>query len=430
MLNILILHAQTTYPLRTTSWDNLYCFRHHSNHRCYYLNVAYHNPPGFIKKVDFDIIIFHDLFVCARWAGNEIFNKLLKRILWLKKSNGIKIVIPQDEFIYSDLLCNIINEFEIKHVFSVSPPSEWEKIYNTVDFDKVKFHTVLTGYLNKTTLNRINKIAKTIPSVRPIDIGYRARYHNPWIGSHGMLKSTIAEQFSNNSKDKDLKIDISMKEKDVFVGDDWYKFLLHCKYTIGVEGGASILDRDGSIREKTELYIKDNPNASFSQIEKTCFPNRDGELKLFALSPRHLEACATKTCQVLIEGYYNGVLESGKHYIELKKDFSNIKEVIDTIIKDDMRAKLTCNAYKDIVESGLYEDSGFVEYVITNSLKNKSPIDNGFNLIPKTSFPYYAMLLVELISWVEIALITVATKIAKNLLPSKIIDWIKVEIRK
>ena len=29
---------------------------------------------------------------------------------------------------------------------------------------------------------------------------------------------------------------------------------------------------------------------------------RDGKLQLHAISPRHIEACATRTCQVLVEG--------------------------------------------------------------------------------------------------------------------------------
>ena len=241
MLDILIVHAQANYPVRTNCWDNLYCFRYNSPHRCHYLNLAYHSVPGFIKRIKYDLIIFHDLFVCARWGGSKAFNRLLQRASWLKDIECTKVVLPQDEFIYSDLLCNFINQFGITHVYSVSPPSEWEKIYNSVDFNKVKFHLVLTGYLDKKTVDRINRIAKSMSTNRPIDIGYRAKYHNPWIGRHGILNHTIAEHFTARAPAKGLKIDISTKEEDAFIGDDWYRFLLRCKYTIGVEGGASSL---------------------------------------------------------------------------------------------------------------------------------------------------------------------------------------------
>ena len=42
----------------------------------------------------------------------------------------------------------------------------------------------------------------------------------------------------------------------------------------------------------------------------------------FAISPRHLEAVVTKTAQVLVEGSYSGVLEPERHYIPVRRDFS------------------------------------------------------------------------------------------------------------
>ena len=132
-----------------------------------------------------------------------------------------------------------------------------------------------------------------------------------------------------HASEYELRADISTDEKETFCGDDWYRFLLKCKYTIGVEGGASILDRDGSISRKTDEYCSRHPGASFDEIEKACFPGLDGSLKLFALSPRHLDACMTKTCQILIKGNYNGTLSPELHYIPLEKDFSNLGQVLE-----------------------------------------------------------------------------------------------------
>ena len=92
-----------------------------------------------------------------------------------------------------------------------------------------------------------------------------------------------------------------------------------------------------------------HPQATFEQIEDSCFPADDGALSLFAISPRHLEACATRTCQVLVEGWYNGVLTPGRHYIELKRDFSNIEQVLDDISRDQLRAEITDRTYRTVV---------------------------------------------------------------------------------
>ena len=50
-------------------------------------------------------------------------------------------------------------------------------------------------------------------------------------------------------------------------------------------------------------------------------------IDLRTISPRHFEAAAFRVCQVLFEGRYAGVMEPMRHYIPLRKDFSNFDEV-------------------------------------------------------------------------------------------------------
>jgi hypothetical protein len=368
MQNILIIFYYGKYPPRTTIIDHLYSFQRHSGQRCFYLDLAVQNIPKYIDKIDFDLIIFHTIFLSARWHL-PTFTRIVEKVRLLKGNPAIKIALPQDEFYRTDVVCDFINEFGIDHVFSVSPPSEWQKIYKTVDFQEVKFHPVLTGYLEETTMARIKRLSQTIDK-KNIDIGYRAWQAEPWLGRHGFLKTLLAERFQDDIQTEDLNTDISTHPNDTILGDAWYDFLLRCKYTIGVEGGASILDWDGTLREKTNLYLEQYPNATFEEVELACFPDQDGSLSLFAISPRHLEACATKTCQILLSGSYNGILTAGKHYIELKLDFSNLDNVLRIIKNDTEREKIVENAYSDIVQSKKYTYSHFVEQILRISLRS------------------------------------------------------------
>ena len=72
----------------------------------------------------------------------------------------------------------------------------------------------------------------------------------------------------------------------------------------------------------------------------------------------------TGTCQVLTEGYYNGILIPNVHYIPLKKDFSNIDEVIRRIKEDIDRNFLIKNAYNDIVESEKYNINKYLILIL------------------------------------------------------------------
>ena len=370
MANILVVYSYNQYPVRRSILDHLYSFGNYSEHRFFYLNLAVRDVPRYLHKLRFDLVIYHTIFLSQRWS-KEAFDEAIEKARPLKTINAVKVAIPQDEFLNADALSAFINEFDIDLVFSIAPKSEWSKIYQGVDFQSVKFSKVSTGYLDERTVSRIDRLAKT--AGRSIDIGYRAWRATYWLGRHGYMKAQISDLFEREAPTAGLSTDISTRDDDVLVGDDWYRFLLKCKYTVGVEGGASILDRDGEIRRRTESYIAEHPGAGFEEVEAACFPDRDGTLRLFALSPRHLEACATRTCQILVEGDYDGVLTPGRHYIELKRDFSNLQRVLETVRLDKHRATITENAYRDIVQSGRFSYRHFVAHVIQESLGDFRP---------------------------------------------------------
>lgn len=416
-MNILIVYHSFDYPLRSTIKDHLYCFERYSGHRCFYLNLYNRTVPWYLKSIDFDLVIFHTIFLSTRW-NHERFQKLIQKSQPLKGLRAVKAVLPQDEFIHTDLVCDFINDFQIDWVYSVAPASEWPKIYHTVDFERVRFGYVLTGYLSDDTVQRIELLAREAED-RTIDIGYRAWKAEHWLGSHGFLKTIIADKFQELAPKRGLKIDISTRPQDTFLGDGWYRFLLQCKYTIGVEGGATILDRDGSIREKTVEYVRHHPDATFEEVESHCFPGMDGSLQLLAISPRHLEACVTKTCQILIEGDYNGILEAGKHYIELKRDFSNLDEVLELMEEDRMREEIIERAYRDIVETRRWTYKSFVDDIIHQSLDAvKGKPSASSRPSPFVSLLYHWMKLADQISWGRIAFSLLSRRWAKKIIQS------------
>lgn len=404
MYNILVIYHydnRYAFPLRATARDHLYSFKRYSPHRCFYLNLAFRRMPHYLAYIKFDLIIFPTIFLSTRW-DLSLFKWLMDRAQKLKETKAVRVALPQDEYIHTDILCDFINDYEIDYVFSVSPESEWPKIYHKVNFEKTKFYKILTGYLDDLSVKRINQLSYN--SARPIDIGYRARHVAPWLGRHGLLKVKIGEVFQEGALKKGLMTDISTQQRDVLLGSEWYKFLLRCKYTIGVSGGSSILDQDGTLRVKTEEYLKLHPQASFEEIEQACFPQKDGSLNLSVITPRNLEACVTRTCQILVEGDYNGILEPNKHYIELKRDFSNLDQVLDLVQQDTMREMLITNAYKDIVESGRYTYRGMVQFILEKSLGTQK----AFYQLSSTkgfadSFFYFCTRLIDKLDWVKVA---------------------------
>jgi glycosyl transferase family 1 len=72
------------------------------------------------------------------------------------------------------------------------------------------------------------------------------------------------------------------------------------------------------------------------------------------LSSRHIDAAGTKTCQLLLEGGYNGILRADEHYVEVRLDLSNLDEAIKALVDDGRRAAVVDRAYEHVLDGHTY----------------------------------------------------------------------------
>lgn len=358
---VLVVYSHSYWPLRVSVADHIFALRDYSENGIYYWNAISGNIPQYLRSIRFDAVIFHTSLLSRRWdrATFERFHPLAGV---LSQISSIRIALPQDEFINTQLLEDWLLAADTDVVCSVLKPTEWIKVYPRLIDKGVQFHQVLTGYLSDRFVAMAADACRRHPS-RDIDIGYRAWSAAPWLGRHGRLKVEIADRIKALFRSSDVVMDISTDNRDSISGSDWIGFLARCRYVLGVEGGASIHDRDGSVRSSTDAFVNGHPLASFEEIEAACFAGRDGELDCRALSPRHLEACATRTAQLLVEGDYNGILKPGLHYIEIRSDFSNLHDVLKILSDESRRCSIAERAYLDVVGSGVGSYRNFTRLI-------------------------------------------------------------------
>jgi hypothetical protein len=361
---VLVAYALLQWPWRATLADHLYSFAHYGTRPYEYVNLAVPGLSRAYASRRYGTVIWHNSVMSwLRWSPESQHGGVRRRALTLRGAAPRHVALPQDEFLHSDRINGFLNEIGVDHVFSVAPPSEWPKIYDGIDRERVGISRVLTGYLDDDTVARIDALLGE-GRERTIDIGYRTVPGKPYLGRHAALKADIAEAVRERAVARGLRVDVSTRAEDTFYGDDWYRFLASCRYTIGIEGGASVLDRDGSVRACVDGRLAERADATFEELEASCFLGRDGELSLFAISPRHLEACATRTAQILVEGEYNGILAPGEHYLELRRDLSNLDTVLDAVADDrDAAAGMAAHAHAAVVASGRFTYRRLVEDV-------------------------------------------------------------------
>lgn len=194
---------------------------------------------------------------------------------------------------------------------------------------------------------KINKVE------RPIDIGYRA-YESPLYLGHNERRQ-IADYFLQHGPGYGLKLDISLDPSDRFDSAGWGSFLNQCKGQLGTEAGGGYFELTDATRNEVNQYLKAHPTATMDEIFDKFFKNYPNPIPVWTISGRHVEAAGTKTVQILFEGYYNGYFQPDVHYIPLKKDFSNIDEVITKFRDEGYCQRITENAYNVAVQELTYE---------------------------------------------------------------------------
>ena len=275
----LVVYAALERRLRESVADHLYSLRRYSSRPCMFLNLAVRRPPRWLRRVPVDLVVFQTTYLAKRGSPAHR-TRLIERARPLKDLGATLVALPQDQYLPPAPLCEFVDELGVEHVFSVAPESEWAAIYPTVDRSRTRISHVLTGYLDPQTVAAVERAASANGRERPLDVGYRAKDLPAWLGRHAKLKADVGRAFADAAPAHGLNVDISTRPEDTLIGDDWMHFLLSCRYTIGVEGGASILDHDGSIRRCCERVLAERPDATFEELERECFPGRDGEFRL------------------------------------------------------------------------------------------------------------------------------------------------------
>lgn len=340
-------------------------------HEVWYCNT-FGPTPARIRQQPFDAVILHTTLLCMRWS--HLFSLIKWRLRWVADLDCLKIAFPQDEYDHSEILDEWLYEWGVNTIFSNFDEPE-RRLFYPLMRDRANFHKALTGYVDEgaatVASGRILPTAK-----RQVDVVYRASHLPYWFGSQGQLKHRVGLEVAERARSFGLRTDISTREEDTIVGDKWLEFLASGKCVVGCESGSSVLDRRGEVRSAIQWMLRGEPSLTFEQVSQRMGPGWDDHT-FFAISPRHFEAVITRTCQILVEGCYDGILIPERHYIPLRRDFSNLDEVLEKVRDDDHVQEIADRAYEEVYLKGKHtyrELSERLTEILTHRARNKSQL--------------------------------------------------------
>ncbi len=370
---LIVYEHPNSVPCRETMRSHLKVFEASSTeHQIEYFNCRDVLPPDWARRKvtlsqpaeiqgrSFDVVIFHYSLLGMRTLGQTFFH--WKQIFrWLADLPGLKIAIPQDEGDYASLLDEWLDELGVSIIFSVHYRPEGP-LYPMMRHN-ASIYPCLPGYIDEMHAQRISE--SLVPMAdRPMDIVYRARNLSFRYGSAGRQKASLAEAILKCAAQQDFAIDISTCPADTITGKHWFNFLASARVVPDAEGGYSAIDWRGELRSQCNALLREEQELSF---EKFCglLPDDWDNYQLRTITPRHFEAIITKSCQVLVEGDYKGVLRPHEHYLLLRKDFSNLTEVLDTIRNYGYLQEIADRAYEEIYRSNAYTYTTWAHHLET-----------------------------------------------------------------
>ncbi|MGQ0811535.1 MAG: glycosyltransferase family protein [Nitrospiraceae bacterium] len=193
------------------------------------------------------------------------------------------------------------------------------------------------------------EVYRPIPGPRPIDIGFRGDAYRLTLGD--TERTDLINYFSNHSPRLGLVTDIEFVR---YHRRQWVIFLNQCKGIVGAESGTYYLEKDDRTQQAIAQYVRQVPESSFEDIYTRFFKGYPNPVSGKAVSSRHFEPIGTKTCQILLEGNYNGILKADEHYISIKKDFSNVAEALQRFHDHSYRQHMVNRAHDYVFDQHTY----------------------------------------------------------------------------
>jgi hypothetical protein len=352
-LKILVLYEGKSIVIGAIK-DHVESFRKFSEHYITYIDATKTHKSIDLSK--FDTVVIHYSLRLSVNTGDLTVSPEISNSL--KSYAGLKIAFLQDEYEATNTAIERLRDLGIQIVFTCVPDEFIDQVYSPALLPHVKFFNNLTGYVPASL---IDYPVKPI-SARTTYIAYRGRNLPYWYGSLGQEKEHIGRVVKEFCIQKGIPEDIEWDANKRIYGPSWHEFLSSSKATLGTESGSTIFDYDGELSRKIKDYLIGNPHATYDEIHELFLSAHEGHVKMNQISPKIFEAICFHTALILFEGSYSGVLIPERHYIPLKKDYSNLDDVIEKVKNDEYLTTMANLAYREIVLSGNYSYGSFVAY--------------------------------------------------------------------
>lgn len=283
----------------------------------------------------------YDLVVVSHAAAGDDMTVLLKSARGLRRRRGKLVMFIGNEYDLLDEKIGFIGAVGAEFICSQLPTTAAQYLYRECGGSRI----LSAPHALNPKIYQPGRAAE-----RPVDVGFIGDLYWPFVGDRE--RTELIEAFEREGERWGLRCEIRRQR---VARTEWATFLTRCRGTIGAESGTYYLnDRGRLLAAAREYNLLQHPEASFEEVFEKFYRGQPREVSGKSISSRHFEPIGTKTCQVLLEGDYNGVLVPDEHYISVRKDRSNVEEAVRRFKDESYRQAVVERAYEHVMANHTY----------------------------------------------------------------------------
>ena len=340
---ILVLHALNRRARKTKSViEHELMFPRIDQGNNYHVHNARFPLMKYQKRINYDAIIITSTFIDLL-TNNKNNQKIYSDYEFLSKSDAFKVAFPQDDYWLSDVRDKWYCDMNINIVFPVCQRKHWEFLYPKY-FSIGQLRQGYTGYVHERHF-QLNQKSKSVKD-RRMDVVYRATKTPLFPNRLGYLKGNLGSNFKHLCEESHslLRIDVEGKPK---TRNQWAKLLSESRTVLGSPSGSSTLVSNWNVAELLRS-IKGLTELNIEQELSRQIPLATLGKDFTAISPRNIEAAATGTVQVLVEGDYGDLLTPFVDYIPFDFRIESFPQLERQIMDSEKIEQISRNCWRTI----------------------------------------------------------------------------------
>jgi hypothetical protein len=276
---------------------------------------------GWLRYAVFDIAMLHSSLLDRQ--SPDVLPRRLGPLTWLRQHPCHKAALVLDDPLAAFTLDEWLYHLDVTDVYTCAAAQHIPLLYPLLS-QQARFRPAWLLLLAQLAEERESAFLPL--SQRPVEL--LCPFFDPpyWSGRQGLHWRQLLERACQHAQELGWHCQRCSLE-----GSAWLEELCRARAVLLPPCGSAVLDERGQWRARLQWWLQQQPNLSYEVLMERLPADWDRH-SFWYLGMPHLAALKMHTPLILIEGEYETApLQAGRHFLLLRQDLGNLKELLQQL---------------------------------------------------------------------------------------------------